>query len=300
MRRRDLLAAACAVPASAWAAIPRAGGRGPLMLIGGAEDRSGERVVLRRFLELCRHPAPRIAVLPVASAYAEFAWGRYDAALTELGVADRRAILPVTREDSDDPRWAAALASADGVLVTGGNQRRLVELISGSAIERALHDLHAGGAACIAGTSAGAAVMSQRMLTGRSLSAGLGLLPGVIVDQHFSERRRIGRLVAAVVRHPGLIGVGVDEDTALVLHPGRGYEVVGAGGVTVVDARGLEAPIEDAEFDLEALLQQPSIRVQRVEHGTVYERLDGLDDTAVPAVLWAEAGGRAGAAPRRG
>jgi cyanophycinase len=258
---------------------------GALMLIGGAEDRQGDMAVLRRFVQLSRGSAPRIVVLPAASAFAEFVWQRYDATLAGLGVQQRVLAAIDSRDMADDAATAAEIRAADGVLITGGDQRRLAERLGGSAAEQALHQAFAAGA-CIAGTSAGAAVMSSLMLAGRSLSDGVGLLPGAIVDQHFSQRRRMRRLLRAVASRPELLGLGIDEDTALVIHARRGYEVVGAGAVTVVDATRLAGPIEDADPD--ELLLDARIQVQRIEPGTSYDvrSTQPADAPTLPAALW--------------
>lgn len=269
-RRQWLVYATSAVAASPVAARPvpvaalpgPVGRPGALMLIGGAEDRQGDRLVLRRFVSLCRSPAPRVAVLPSASAYPEAAARRYEAVLAALGVAQQVVVHPATREDAGRIELVAQVATADGILITGGDQRRLTEIVGGTPLEQAIHQAFMNGA-CVAGTSAGAAVMSARMLWARSLTEGFGLLPQVIVDQHFTERRRLPRLLRALSRHPDHIGVGVDEDTALVLRRGHGAEVVGSGSVTIVDPRAVQGAIDGLEPD--ALMQVPGLRVLRLQ-----------------------------------
>lgn len=248
---------ALAVPAPAAASRP-----GALMIIGGAEDREGERLVLRRFVSLCCSAAPRVVVLPTASAFPQRAGERYDAVLAALGVAQRVVVHPASREEAGSVQLAAQVATADGILITGGDQRRLAEIVGGTPLEQAIHQAFMNGA-CIAGTSAGAAVMSARMLWARSMGEGFGLLPQVIVDQHFTERRRLPRLLRALSRYPDHVGVGVDEDTALVLRRGQGAEVVGSGGVTIVDPRAVQGPIDDMEPD--ALMHVPGLRVYRLQ-----------------------------------
>lgn len=254
--------AARPAPAAVATPLPPTGRPGALMLIGGAEDRQGDRLVLRRFVALCRGPAPRVVVLPSASAYPEAAARRYESALAALGVGQQVVVHPATREDAGRLELVAQVATADGVLITGGDQRRLTEIVGGTPLEQAVHQAFMNGA-CVAGTSAGAAVMSARMLWARSLTEGFGLLPQVIVDQHFTERRRLPRLLRALSRHPDHIGVGVDEDTALVLRRGQGAEVVGSGSVTIVDPRAVQGTIEG--LAPEALLQVPGLRVLRLQ-----------------------------------
>ncbi|MCR5868315.1 cyanophycinase [Aquincola sp. J276] len=246
-------------PPSAATGLPRPGS---LMVIGGAEDRRGDRLVLRRFVELCRQPQPRVVVLPSASAFPQIVAGRYEAVLNALGVQRVLVVHPETREEADDRLLAAQVATADGILMTGGDQGRLAEAVGGTALQRAIHHAYEQGA-CVAGTSAGAAVLSGRMLRARAVDDGFGLLPQVIIDQHFTERRRLPRLLRALSQHPDHVGVGVDEDTALVLRRGRGAEVVGSGGVTVVDPRAVQGPI--GELAPEALMHLPGLRVYRLQ-----------------------------------
>lgn len=268
---------------------------GSLMIIGGAEDRTGEKKILRRFIELTGRDDPQIAVLPAASAFPDFVWGRYDRVFEELGIRRRMVIALNSPEDCNDPRVTETILQSDGIFLSGGDQRRLAALINGTGVERAIHRAYHQRGACIAGTSAGASVMSRHMLAGRGISDGIGLLPNAIIDQHFSERRRLARLVSFVASTPSLIGIGVDEDTALIISRLRSVEVVGAGGVTVVDARRLPHPVNDA--DPEQLLQLPEIEIHLLPNGVSSRHtqggpkqesntLPGLpDEQAVPPAL---------------
>ncbi|RJG07381.1 cyanophycinase [Noviherbaspirillum cavernae] len=242
--------------------------QGRLVIIGGAEDRTGDKLILRRFVELTGRDDPQIAVLTAASAFPDFAWGRYDQVLTEIGVRRRVYLAINTPDDCNDPALAAQIVQSDGVFIGGGDQRRLVSLIGGTEIEKAIRYAYLARGACIAGTSAGAAAMSRHMLAGRGVSDGMGLLEGAIIDQHFSQRRRLARLLAAVARNPRLLGIGVDEDTALVISKGHGFEVLGAGGVTLVDARRLPQPLEG--FEPDQLLQLPEMQVHWLPQGASY------------------------------
>lgn len=232
---------------------------GSLYLIGGAESRGADKRVLSRLVEIAGGEAARIVLLTAASRHQAEVRQAYEQAFSSLGAARCQAISIEGRDEADDPRHAQALLQAGMVFMSGGDQRRLIALVGGTRTERALHlALHERGA-CIAGTSAGAAAMSQQMLSdglheeghlqpgeaaqgGARLSPGLGLLQGLVIDQHFTQRQRLGRLVAIVEQHPGLLGVGIDEDTALHIRPGRGIEVVGSGAVTLVDADAAGAP----------------------------------------------------------
>jgi cyanophycinase len=140
---------------------------------------------------------------------------------------------------------AGELSGATGVFLTGGNQLRLSSVVAGTRLADAIHRARDRGAV-IAGTSAGASAMAAHMMAfGRSgespknrmaqMAAGLGLLTGVVIDQHVAERGRFGRLLAVVAYSPSLVGIGLDEDTCAVVHGDRTMEVIGRGAVTVVD-----------------------------------------------------------------
>jgi cyanophycinase len=218
------------------------------MAIGGAEDKLGDKAVLARFVRLAGGESARVLVVATASSLSDEITDLYRTALAELGVAQVDALRPRTREQAERPRAVAAVERATGIFLTGGNQLRLAMVVGGTAMGRALTEAYARGAV-VAGTSAGASALAEHMVSfGRpgetprqrmgQLSSGLGLLEGVLVDQHFGERNRIGRLLAMVAQSPALLGVGVDEDTAAVIGGGV-LEVVGKGAVTVVDGSGV-------------------------------------------------------------
>ena len=228
---------------------------GRLLIIGGGEDRQDHKDVLERFVALAGGPASRIAVITAASKVGEKLWDIYDAAFEALGVEQRSAIHIDSRSAANDPDTAAAIAACGGIFLTGGDQKRLLALVGGTAAEAAMHAALSRGA-CVAGTSAGASAMSAHMLAhGRNeitpekgsvgLGAGFGFIQRVIVDQHFSERHRLPRLLTAVAQNPSLIGIGIDEDTALLIEAGCAIEVVGAGTVTVVDGRSMVSNVAD-------------------------------------------------------
>ena len=162
-----------------------------------------------------------------------------------MGVTDVRGLRPLVREDADDRRTIEQVNDATGIFMTGGNQLRLSSVIGGTGLGRALIERHRHGA-IVAGTSAGASAISSHMVafgtSGASpkqrmtqMSAGLGLLPGVVIDQHFEQRNRFGRLMALIAQSPALLGIGVDEDTAALVTPTGVLEVIGKGSVTILD-----------------------------------------------------------------
>jgi cyanophycinase len=221
------------------------GTAGPVIMIGGAEDKRRDRVILSRFVELAGGPEAAILVISTASTFGERANEKYTELFTGLGAARVEGIRPMTREEASDPAVTARVQEATGVFLTGGNQVRLVSVVGGTRLEDALVSAHDRGVA-IAGTSAGASAVATHMVAfGRPgaspkhrmihISAGLGLVDGVVVDQHFEQRGRWGRLLAAIAMSPSLLGIGLDEDTAAIVHADRTLEVIGKGSVTIID-----------------------------------------------------------------
>jgi cyanophycinase len=215
------------------------------MIIGGAEDKLKDRVILDRFVSLAGGPDSHIAVISTASSLGDAATELYRELFTHMGAGRVSGLRPVVREEANRRAAAEVIDEATGVFLTGGNQLRLASVVSGTRLGAALLHAHQRGVV-IAGTSAGASAVSTHMVafgaSGASpkhrmaqISAGLGLLKGVVVDQHFEQRTRLGRLLAVVAQSPSLIGLGLDEDTAAVVYGNATMEVLGKGSVTVVD-----------------------------------------------------------------
>lgn len=216
-----------------------------MIVIGGAEDKVRDRVILGRFVALAGGAGARIAVISTASSMGLEAGERYREVFTQLGAAAVTPIHAVTRQQANDESVAEAVRGATGVFMTGGNQLRLSSMIGGTRLAEAIVERFVEGAV-VAGTSAGASAVSSHMIAfGASgatpkhrmaqIAAGLGLLPGVIVDQHFQQRNRLGRLLSLIAQNPMLLGLGVDEDTAGIVGPDQVMEVIGRGSITVVD-----------------------------------------------------------------
>ncbi|MFN3354055.1 MAG: cyanophycinase [Brevundimonas sp.] len=215
---------------------------GPILIIGGHEDKTGDRVILK---ELARRlNGGRLVLATIASSQPDGYFDAYQDAFADLGVTDLVELYVEERSDSADAALLDKLEGAAGVFFTGGDQLRISSQIGDTPIERRILELHRSGA-IIAGTSAGASVMSETMLVkGPSaesyrigelhMAPGLGLMRDVIIDQHFAERGRYGRLLGAVAHNPRLMGIGLDEDTAFFVEGHRG-RVIGAGAVYVVD-----------------------------------------------------------------
>jgi cyanophycinase len=229
------------------------------MAIGGAEDKLGRRAVLQRFVSLAGGRDARIAVVPTASSLGLEVVEVYDALFRKLGAADVVAARPHSREEAEDPRIVELLDDVTGVFMTGGNQLKLSGIVNGTAFGEAVRAAHGRGAV-VGGTSAGASILSSHMVAfgpGGSmpkqrmtqLAAGLGLVRDVVIDQHFEQRNRYGRLLMLVAQSPGLLGIGVDEDTGAVVteeDDGLVLRVVGRGAVTVVDGRSVVSNAHEA------------------------------------------------------
>jgi len=220
-------------------------GAGPVMLIGGAEDKVRDKVILSRFAAFAGGAQGHVVVISTASSLGETATDRYRELFAGFGVGRITGISPEQRSEAQDPELAKALSDATGVFLTGGNQLRLSSVVAGTRLADAIHLAHDRGAV-LAGTSAGASATAGHMMAfGRSgetpknrmaqLAAGLGILEGVVVDQHFEQRGRFGRLLAVVAQSPALVGLGLDEDTCAIVYADRSLEVVGRGAVTLID-----------------------------------------------------------------
>ena len=225
--------------------------RGCLFAIGGKEARREDLAVLERFVQVCGGTPARVVVISTACSEPRAVAAKYQAAFGALGAHKLTFLHQENRQEAENPHHLTTIERADGVFFTGGNQLKLVTTLAGTSLAATIYRrYHAGLNLC--GTSAGAAAMSSVMIargTGRSaarlsavrMSPGLGFLPTIIVDQHFRERDRFGRLLAAVLCNPSLLGFGLDEDTAFVLSPLDQVSVVGSGSLTIFDGSKLQA-----------------------------------------------------------
>ncbi len=223
--------------------------RGWIIPIGGAEEKENSPEILERFVELCGGKNANIAVIATASRM-EDTGVRYEKIFGALGAGNVTAITFDTRRDCEEAGRLEKLATANGVFFTGGNQLRLSTVIGGTSVAKEIRRMNAAGMH-VAGTSAGAAFMSEHMIAfgaeGSSpkagqarLAPGLGLTNRFIIDQHFCQRDRLGRLLSALAYNPFAIGLGLDEDTAAFIGPDNNIEVEGSGGITIVDASGIQ------------------------------------------------------------
>ncbi|HZX28494.1 MAG TPA: cyanophycinase [Telluria sp.] len=266
---------------------PQRGPCGHLIVIGGHEDRQCDKAILSRFVELSGGPGGRIAIVTAATTHPDVTWNSYCDALRDLGVEHCEHVHIESREDANNPELVRKAAEADGIFLTGGDQKRLLANLGGTELDTAMHRAFKEKGACIAGTSAGASAMSGHMLAegespdrpakeAVSLRAGFGFIQRVVIDQHFSERHRLARLLTVVAQNPYLQGVGIDENTALVIDRGHGVEVVGRGAVTIIDGRYMLS--NAAEVDKSDMPELIDVRLHLLPAGKRYEL--GAEDHA--------------------
>jgi cyanophycinase len=229
--------------------VPEGATRGWIIPIGGGEEKENKPQILQRFVELCGGADADIVVLPTASRLADTG-ARYEKIFAALGAGRVTSVDFDTRADCADAAKLARIGEANGIFFTGGNQLSLATILGGTPVAKLVRLRNADGVH-VAGTSAGASFISEHMIAfgeeGASpvagsvrLAPGLGLTNRVIIDQHFRQRDRIGRLLTALAYNPFAVGIGLDEDTAAFIGPDNVLEVEGSGGVTLIDASGIE------------------------------------------------------------
>lgn len=238
--------------------------RGQLVIIGGAEDKDGDCKILREFLRRAGGIKARIVVMTAATTLPGEVGDNYIRVFERLGAEDVRVVDTQGREDSNNSDYLEAIEQATGVFFTGGEQARIISSLKDTKLDAALHKRFSEGIV-IGGTSAGAAMMPDMMIIeGDSetnprvdvvaMGPGMGFLPGVVIDQHFAQRGRLGRLISALLQQPAVLGFGIDENTAIVV-TGDELEVIGEGAVTVIDES------EKNHDNLEGLLKDEALAV---------------------------------------
>ena len=233
-------------------------------MIGGAEDKLRKRTILKEFVAASGGPDARIALIPTASSLGDEVVEVYDALFRRLGAGEVVPLRPESREEAHDPDLVKAVAESTGVFMTGGNQLKLSAIICGTPLGDEIVAAHERGAV-VAGTSAGASIQSSHMVAFgvggatpkqrmTQVAAGLGLVQDAVIDQHFDQRNRYGRLLMIVAQSPQLLGIGVDEDTCAVVtqdddggSPRQLLRVIGRGSVTVFDPANLVSNAHEAK-----------------------------------------------------
>lgn len=222
---------------------------GYLVAVGGNEDKEKDLKVLRHITGLPEGGTRVVELIPLASSVPHEVVESYIPAFRRLGIEDVRIMHITSREDARNPAYVERIRNADLVFFSGGDQLRITSLLGGSPVMEAISG-HYWRGGVVAGTSAGAAAMSGTMIfegdVARSMRKGnvqmvpgLGLLPNAIIDTHFIQRGRITRLLEVIASNPGSFGLGLGEDTGIVIREGEIVEVIGSGVLVVVDGRDL-------------------------------------------------------------
>lgn len=220
--------------------------KGKLIIIGGAEDKTGDLKILKEVTE--HAPDGKMVIITAASELAEELWETYRKVFRKLGIKKIEHLHITQPQDARDIRKVFVFDGATNVFFTGGDQLKITTKLGGTPLYDSILEIYENGGT-IAGTSAGASVMGETMLVGGEnreshkvgnwmMAPGLGLLKDVIIDQHFAQRGRIGRLLGAVALNPGVLGIGIDEDTAIVVEQNR-FKVIGSSAVYIIDGHSV-------------------------------------------------------------
>ncbi len=224
---------------------------GNLIIIGGAEDKAGECLILKSFVSLSGASRAKIAIITTATEKPVEAGNQYQSLFVSMGAQESTFLDINSRDDAEQEINAKLISESTGVFFTGGDQLRITSILGGTKAYEALHTAYRSGAV-IAGTSAGASAMSRTMIVDGNnydaarkctlkMAPGLGLLERALIDQHFHQRGRIGRLLCGVAENPSILGIGIDEDTAVRVFPDDHFEVLGSNSVTVVDGKDIKS-----------------------------------------------------------
>lgn len=225
--------------------------KGNLIIIGGAEDKYGESKVLKQAVEVIGGNEAKLIVLTTATESPEASGNEYKHVFSRLGIKHIEILNIDSRESANEDAYVQRIINSTGIFFTGGDQLRITSILGGTKVNDALQESYSKGVAII-GTSAGASVMSNTMIVDGNnndparkctlkMAPGLGLLQEAIIDQHFDQRGRIGRLLCGVAENPYMLGIGIDEDTAVRVYPDAHFDVIGTNSVTVIDGKSIKS-----------------------------------------------------------
>jgi cyanophycinase len=251
--------------------------KGTLVVVGGHEDKEGDCVILRQIAKLLK--GGHLVIATIATQEPKDYFDTYEKVFRDLGVKHVTEFYLNDRAESLDPEKLRALDKASGLFFTGGDQLRISSQLGDTLFETRVREIyHQGGV--VAGTSAGASAMAETMLIkgsnaesykigGLHLAPGLGLMPNVIIDQHFAERGRIGRLMGAIALNPRILGIGIDEDTAILKRDNK-FSVIGSGAVYVADGSDFIYS-NIAEAEPESILSLFGVRLHVLSSGDQFD-----------------------------
>jgi len=250
-----------------------------LIIIGGHEDKEGDKLILRAVADGVA--GGRLVIATVASNMGKQQYEEYEQIFRGLGVKHVYKLDIDSREDAKNEKNLRILEDTTTIFFTGGDQVKITSQIGCSPVCERMQEIYESGGT-IAGTSAGASVMTETMIVGGNgeethrlgeglkLAPGLGFIRGIIVDQHFAERGRIGRLLGAVTQNPRIIGVGIDENTAVIVERDQKFTVLGEGGVTILDA-GSSTYSNITDEETSRALSVFDVRLHMLSQGDVFD-----------------------------
>lgn len=255
---------------------------GNLIIIGGAEDKEGDKEILKRVAKYIDSEKEKLVIATIATQYPEKSYEKYKNVFTKLGIKNIDKLDISLREDAFDSKNVKLVKNANLLFFTGGDQLRITSMIGGSPIYDAIKDL-ANNGGLIAGTSAGASVMSDTMIVQGEddesphkctlkMSPGLGLVNNIIIDQHFAQRGRIGRLLTAIAQNPEVLGIGIDEDTAIIVSDKGTAEVIGSGAVYFVDGSCIDYSNVSEQYS-EEVLSMFNVKLHVLKEGNRFNLL---------------------------
>ncbi|MEL6383602.1 MAG: cyanophycinase [Cyanobacteria bacterium J06626_18] len=253
----------------------------PIMAIGGAEDKVGSCTILTTFFHSAGGTKAAIGIVPCASQEPSVVGDRYRRIFTQMGARDIQVLDIRCPHECDEDHWLKLLDDCTGIFLSGGDQVRLFTFLNDSTFMRVIKERLQMGTLVLAGTSAGAAVMGEKMISGGSsgespnrslvdLMDGLGIIPELLVDQHFHNRNRMARLMSAIAAHPDKLGIGIDEDTSAAFKGDGTFQVLGKGTVTIIDPREL-THTNYRVSDATSPLSLHDLRVHILSHGDRYD-----------------------------
>ena len=256
---------------------------GNLIIIGGAEDKEGDKEILKRVAKYIDPENEKLIIATIATEYPEKSYQNYKNVFSDLGIKNIDKLDISTREDAFDNKNVELINNSNLLFFTGGDQLRITSMIGGSPVYAAVKELCDNGG-LIAGTSAGASVMSDTMIVQGEddesphkctlkMSPGLGLVNNIIIDQHFAQRGRIGRLLTAIAQNPEVLGVGIDEDTAIVVSDKGTAEVIGSGAVYFIDGSSIDYSNVSEQYSDE-VLSMFNVKLHVLKEGNRFNLLD--------------------------
>lgn len=255
---------------------------GNLIIIGGAEDKRGKKEILKKVAEYINTKEDKMLIATIATEYPEKTYDDYKNIFIKLGIKNIDKLDISKREDAFNDKNINLIKTTNLLFFTGGDQLRITSMIGGTPIYNVIKELCSNGGV-IAGTSAGASVMSDTMIVEGEddesphkctlkMSPGLGLVKNIIIDQHFAQRGRVGRLLTAIAQNPEVLGIGIDEDTAILVSDKGTAEVICSGAVYFIDGSGITYSNVSEQYSNE-ILSMFNVKLHVLKEGDKFDLL---------------------------